>query len=318
MRLKYGASVLAAIMFCLLAGQGTWLNAQSSKRVMTGVRFDGNTAVISVVVEGGPADRAGIQVGDEIISAGEKFIVQSADLVETLKDKVAGDVVRLEIRRGDEFMFFDLKLIDAVKGDVVIGEDGTVKAAPVKLGILNELGPELTVDQWWGMSEGEIARLKENRGKVICLMLFQTDCRHSRRYGLPELKKIQEQFASDPDVLVLAIQTPFQSFELNTFGAAQELFEKMGLTGPMGHNGTADKKSVTFSNYKALGTPWFIVMDKQGIVRYNDSSLPLEEAIVLFEQLKAGKVPKPKAEQPELKVQEKPVPKPRQRPNDPG
>ena len=51
------------------------------------------------------------------------------------------------------------------------------------MGLLNELAPELTVQQWSGLPQGISARLKNNRGKVICMLLFQTDCEFSLQRG---------------------------------------------------------------------------------------------------------------------------------------
>lgn len=280
---------LLSLIFVLAGNVGEVVAQESDPNsVMTGVRFEGNTSIVSGVVKGGPADRAGIRVGDEIISVGERFIVQSNDLVAALEGKQAGDVVVLEIRRDSQFRFFDLKLVNTVQGDVTIGEDGKVTRALIKLGILDEMGPELTVNDWWGITDNESVMLADNRDKIVCLMFFQTDCHYSNKNGLPELKQIQESFADDPDVKVLAIQTPFRSFGVNTFGAAKSLFEAKGIQGPMGHEGTERQKSRTYTNYKVPGTPWFVVMDKKGVVRYNDSSLPIAEAKTMFESLKSG------------------------------
>lgn len=260
---------------------------------MSGVRFDGNTSVVSFVVKGGPADKAGILIGDEILSVGESFVVQPNDLMTALKNKRAGDVVVLEIKRGSEVRFFELSLIDAVEGDVVIGEDGAVSPLP-KLGILNELAPELTVEQWYDIPEGASARLKDNRGKVVCMLLFQTDCEFSLRRGLPQFKAVQDEFSDDPQVFMMAIQTPFRNFDDNTHGAAIQLFNKLNLKGPLGHDGSAQRRTVTYDVYKAYGTPWFIVLDKNGIVHFNDSTLPIKEARKMFGNLKTAQTESPK------------------------
>lgn len=282
-----GILVLAYIL--LVAVSSIAAQGSDPKRVMTGVRFNGSSSVVSVVVKGGPADRAGIKVGDEIISIGERFVVQANDLVLGLEGKQAGDTIVLEIRRGNGFNFFELKLINAVAGDVVIGEDGKAVNARSKPGIVDEMGPELTPSEWWGIENNESALLANNRDKVVCLLFFQTDCHYSNSEGLPILKELQEDYGDDPQVKLIALQTPFRSDDLNTLAAAKALFEEKGLKGPVGHEGNSRKKSETYINYKVPGTPWFVVMDKQGVVRYNDSSLPIEEAREMFELLKMGK-----------------------------
>ena len=292
------ALALIGLLFIVVLPGDQLIAQTKTKRVMAGVRFDGNTSVVSVVVQGGPADKAGIQVGDEILSADQRFVVQPADLMEALKDKREGHLTTLEVMRGGQIRFFQLQLITAVKGDVVIGEDGTPSDAPPKKGLLHEIGPELKVRQWYGIPDGVAANLNDNRGKVVCLFLFQSDCEFSLDRGLPELKAIQEEFSSDSDVIVLAIQTPFRNFEENTHATAIQLFKKLGLNGPLGHDGSVERRTVTFDAYKAYGTPWFIVLDPQGVVHYNDSSLPIDEARVLFESLKAKTTDKPVVSKP--------------------
>ena len=172
-----------------LLGQTDVAIASNPNRVMVGVRFDGNTSIVSFVVQGSPADRAGIKIGDEILSAGEKFVLQPFDLMAALDSNKPGDVVKLEVKRGSEFRFFDLALIRAVKGDVVIERDGKVSEAP-RMGLLNELGPELKVQQWSGLPEGFSALLKNHRGKVVCMLLFQADCEFSQQ---AKSKGVQQQ-----------------------------------------------------------------------------------------------------------------------------
>lgn len=279
---------MAAMLFGIVtevAGQTVTRPKSKEQRVMTGVRFEGNTSTVSMVIKGGPAAKAGLKVGDEILSVGEKYIIQPNDLLDAIVNKRSGDVVKLEIKRKNQFMFFNLKLIEAVKGNVEINADGSVIDLD-EPGILDELAPELTVNEWSGISKGISARLESNRGKVICLLLFQADCEWTRKVGLPELKAIQDKFADDPEVLLLAIHTPFRNFEKNTFSNALQLVEKFKVDVPVGHDGSANKRTVTYDAFNAYGTPWFVVVDKQGVVRFNDITLPLADAIKLFRKLK--------------------------------
>lgn len=56
--------------------------------------------LISSVEEGSPADKAGIRVGDIIVSMDGKDIGNSVDLRRGLRDKKSGDGVRVEVLRG--------------------------------------------------------------------------------------------------------------------------------------------------------------------------------------------------------------------------
>ena len=282
------AVTMVTILFGIVtdaAGQTATRPQSKKQRVMTGVRFEGKTSTVSMVIKGGPAAKAGVKVGDEILSVGEKYIIQPDDLLDAIENKRSGDVVKLEIKRKNQFMFFNLKLIEAITGNVEINADGSVTDLD-EPGILDELAPELTVNEWSGISEGISARLESNRGKVICLLLFQADCEWTQNVGLPDLKAIQDKFKDDPEVLLLAIHTPFRNYDENTFSNALQLVEKFEVDVPVGHDGSANKRTVTYDAFNAYGTPWFVVVDKQGVVRFNDITLPLADATKLFRKLK--------------------------------
>jgi membrane-associated protease RseP (regulator of RpoE activity) len=55
--------------------------------------------LVSSVEEGGPADKAGVRVGDVIVSLDGKDIASSWDLRSELSDRKSGDAARLEVIR---------------------------------------------------------------------------------------------------------------------------------------------------------------------------------------------------------------------------
>ena len=59
-------------------------------------------AVLADVMPGGPANRAGLAVGDVVLSVDGKPIENGRQLNVTLYRKAVGDVVRLEVLRGQE------------------------------------------------------------------------------------------------------------------------------------------------------------------------------------------------------------------------
>ena len=63
-------------------------------------RFDGGSgALITEVVRGTPADEAGLQVGDSIVSVDGAEISGRAGLVATIRDRAPGDEVTIGVRR---------------------------------------------------------------------------------------------------------------------------------------------------------------------------------------------------------------------------
>ena len=63
--------------------------------------------------------------------------------------------------------------------------------------------------------------------------------------------------------------------------------KKYNLTGiPVGHSGSPQKRSAIMSGFKTRGTPWTIIIGKDGIVKYNSFHIKPEAAIKLIDELK--------------------------------
>jgi hypothetical protein len=73
-------------------------------KVMVGVRMsdDEGEVVVDDVIEGLPASKAGVEVGDVLVSIGDHKIVTNMDVRTALKDRNPGDTVELVIRRNGE------------------------------------------------------------------------------------------------------------------------------------------------------------------------------------------------------------------------
>ena len=56
--------------------------------------------LVGSVEEGGPADKAGVRIGDIIVSLDGNEVASSVQLRKALKDKKEGDSVRIEVLRG--------------------------------------------------------------------------------------------------------------------------------------------------------------------------------------------------------------------------
>lgn len=62
--------------------------------------------MVAAVEAGGPAERAGLLVGDVLLGADEKMVADSQSLL----DAIAGDSVRLRVMRGGKISFVDVDL----------------------------------------------------------------------------------------------------------------------------------------------------------------------------------------------------------------
>jgi putative serine protease PepD len=79
-------------------------SGQEIKRAYLGIQtsdaLTGSWAVVEGVVPGGPADAAGLQVGDHVLSVGEHRVAQSADVATAVARLAPGRDVKLGVRRG--------------------------------------------------------------------------------------------------------------------------------------------------------------------------------------------------------------------------
>jgi len=82
----------------------------------TKLKLDDNRGVLVVVVEeGGPAEKAGVTVGDIIVSIGNTRVSEPSDLLAALDPEAVGKPLRVRVLRGGV----------SVDVDVIVGERGT-------------------------------------------------------------------------------------------------------------------------------------------------------------------------------------------------
>jgi len=78
--------------------------------VSTGDARTGTGAVVASVIDGGPADDAGLRPGDRIVALGDRTVNQSADISPAVTAHEPGDKVKLRIRRGGAERTLDVTL----------------------------------------------------------------------------------------------------------------------------------------------------------------------------------------------------------------
>jgi thiol-disulfide isomerase/thioredoxin len=170
----------------------------------------------------------------------------------------------------------------------ILATSCTSQAEKPKGGILDQKAPAITADQWVSLPPGAKAPTPESlKGKVIYLYCFQSWCPGCHSSGFPTLQKVSTHFKDDKAVQCIAIQTVFEGFGTNTSEKALAVAKKYKLTGiPVGHSGSKEKRSAIMSGFKTRGTPWTIIIGKDGIVKYNDFHIKPEAAIKLIDKLK--------------------------------
>ncbi len=89
--------------------------------------------------------------------------------------------------------------------------------------------------------------------------------------GFPSLRKVADHYKKNPNVISLAVQTVFEGQNVNTFDKLAPTARRFNLTDiPFGHDpGDDGKRSNILKRYRTHGTPWDIVIDPKGIIRYS-------------------------------------------------
>ena len=65
---------------------------------------------VQSVTSGSGADKAGMKVGDRIVSVGSQLVESTSDVTNALKDLNAGDVVEVQVDRNRELMTLNITL----------------------------------------------------------------------------------------------------------------------------------------------------------------------------------------------------------------
>ena len=92
----------------------------------------------------------------------------------------------------------------------------------------------------------------------------------------------------------MAVQTTFEGFDVNDAAAAKRSGDRYQLQIPVGHDGEAGRRSRLMSRYRTGGTPWTVIIDREGVVRFDGFHIDAEAAVELIERLRAEPAPAPK------------------------
>lgn len=170
----------------------------------------------------------------------------------------------------------------------VLGGAGEQKGRPER-GVLGEPAPGLGVKTWFNLPDGQTTvDVTDYKGKVVYLYGFQSWCPGCHSQGFPTLANLIKHYEGNPDVAFIAVQTVFEGFGTNTPDAARDTAQRYGLTIPVGHSGTRDEPSTVMQRYRTGGTPWTVIIGRDGVVRYNDFHIQPEAAVKLIGNLLAA------------------------------
>ncbi len=139
-------------------------------------------------------------------------------------------------------------------------------------GILGTQAPAWNIQKWFNVPAGKQAtELADYADNVVYLYCFQSWCPGCHSSGFPSMLAAIDMFREASDVSFVTVQTVFEGFEANSAAKAQETADRYKLSNPVGHDpGPDNSGSVLMRNYRTGGTPWTIIIGKDGFVHFND------------------------------------------------
>lgn len=157
-------------------------------------------------------------------------------------------------------------------------------------GIVGNTGPELRDNIQWVDGNGKATtanKLGDAKTNYKVIYGFQAWCPGCHSRGLPSLKKMVNELEGNDKVSFMAIQTVFEGSASNTYERMQEIQKEYDLQIPFGHDpgdATSRNRSGTMVDYRTGGTPWFIILDENNKVVFNDYHLDTDKAIEILKE----------------------------------
>ncbi|WP_417848848.1 TlpA family protein disulfide reductase [Thalassoglobus sp.] len=155
------------------------------------------------------------------------------------------------------------------------------------LGIVGQQAPAWSVSEWRQLPVGVTTlNVDDFRGKVLYLYFFQSWCPGCHSSGFPTLQKLQQQFTNSSDVAFVVIQTTFEGHDQNGVDKLLPTAGRYGLKIPFGQSAGNSGTPDIMYKYRTGGTPWVVLIDKQGKVVFNDFHIDPAGAAEAIRQLK--------------------------------
>lgn len=162
----------------------------------------------------------------------------------------------------------------------------------MQFGILGHDAPELTVMDWInGAGSAAVTpfRLDAHKGKVRVLFAFQAWCPSCHTAGFPALKSLLAHYNGNPDVVFAAVQTVFEGHGSNGPERRFEMLENYAIALPVGQDEAFPRPDL-ITDYRTGGTPWFIIINRDGKVIHNGYRLDLRKGVKLIDAALDGAV----------------------------
>jgi hypothetical protein len=128
-----------------------------------------------------------------------------------------------------------------------------------------EKPPEISARRWLN-SPGKRA-LKDERGKVVVIAVWQLSCPGSVGYGLPQAMRLRQAFEEN-EVTVFGLHMAFEKFDEQTPEKVEAYLAENAITIPIAlDKPDGENLPETMKAYELQGTPAILIFDRQGRLR---------------------------------------------------
>jgi peroxiredoxin len=230
--------VLIALLFALPArGEGApWIGLLLDEH---GGKFGGTR--VREVMGGSPGEKAGIKIGDELLSIDAHETPSSSQVI-------------LEVRRAGVGRAVKVRVVDAGGHTRTVTVKLQPKPDPEDLQRAALLGREAPDFEPAVQAGAKLPRLSELKGKVVLLDFFATWCGPCV-LSMPHLEELHQKLGKK-GLQVVGIST--ESARIVAGAAA-----KYSLSYPL----VSDENEGVSTSYRVFALPTMVLIDKRGIVR---------------------------------------------------
>jgi membrane-associated protease RseP (regulator of RpoE activity) len=263
--------------------------AQGANPALLGVvAVEGEKGVeLAHVLKDSPAAAAGLRAGDRLVSIDGREMRRAADVDLALRARKPGEEIRVAYRRGEAASEVKATLLARDRVDV----------RPRERGATGFEAPAWHVYAWANVAEGKEPTRERTEGKVVVLHAFQSRCVGCARRSFPVHRQLETELKGGDDVVFLHVQTAFEMLDTNTPERGPKEVLRYGIEAPVGFDARLDGATETWlmNRYGTDGTPWTIVIDRKGIVRFNGVTPDLKTLTALVKKL-CAEPPAPKGQ----------------------
>jgi peroxiredoxin len=257
-------AALALVVLALLARPGRADEGERPPWLGIGIE-DGQRGVrITEVIEGTPAQHAGLAVGDEIVRLDGRALSTSDDLLTRLHGRASGAEVSIEVARGTRRLRVRARLAPRLDETEILERR-----------LLDKPAPRFDLPLASGAGAGDLDRLA---GKVVVIEFLATWCGACKTTyrALADLESRRR----GEGLVVLGIGDESEA-ALRALASAERLpFAVLRDVG-----GSARRA------YRVTDLPTIVVIDRAGVVRFAGvgAGLPVDHAVFAAERALAGR-----------------------------